>query len=209
MADYCTIQEVKANPDLGISNDVEYDAALANYVTRASRMIDRYLGKWDNYFYPSTDAVARYYTGGDEPYIDIDEATEISTVAVSEFGEVTSTGYTAWGSTDWYAWPYNYSANSEPIRRIYIDDVNGSQYSFGGYRKGVKVTGVWGFSATPPNDIKQACIIQATALFMQEKQGWRDASASPELGQMIYTKALHPTAAAILDAYKHKVSLVP
>ena len=203
MADYCTLLELKANPDLGVFSTGDYDSVLASYITRASRMIDRQLGKWDNYFYPSTDAEVRYFTG-DEDYLDIDEAVSITSIAVSEGGEVTSTGYTTWAATDWFAWPYNYAAKGEPIRRIEIDTVNGSQYSFGGYPKGVKITGIFGYSATPPNEIKQACIIQATSLFMQEKQGWRDASASAELGQMVYTVGIHPVANEILQKYVYK-----
>ena len=170
-------------------------------------MIDHALGKWDNYFYPSTDAETRYYTSG-EDCVDIDEAVSITSIAVSEGGEVTSTGYTALAATDWFAWPYNYSAKAEPIRRIELDTVNGNYYSFYGYPKGVKIVGFFGYSTTPPGDIKQACIIIATSLFMQEKQGWRDASASAELGQMVYTMGTHPVADEILQKYIYKVSVV-
>jgi hypothetical protein len=207
MADYCTLADLKENPDLGLSGTTSYDDALPDYITRASRMIDRALGKWDNYFYPITVDETRYYTSGDD-CLDIDEAVSITSIAVSEGGEVTSSGYTSLAATDWYAWPYNYAAKAEPIRRIELDTVNGNYYSFYGYPKGVKIVGVFGYSATPPEDIKQACIIQATSLFMQEKQGWRDASASAELGQMVYTAGIHPVANEILQKYIYK-SVIP
>ena len=41
-------------------------------------------------------------------------------------------------------------------------------------------------------------------LFMQDKQGWRDAGASAELGQLVYNKSIHPVAAEILQQYKNK-----
>lgn len=206
MADYCTLAQVKANPDLGLSatdSSIDYDVVLSSLITEASRLIDQQVGKWANYFYPSSDTETRYFTG-DEDCLEIDEAVSITSVAVSEGGEITSTGYTAWAATDYILGPDNYTAKSEPIRTITIDTLNGTHYSFYGYRRGVKVVGIFGYSATPPAEIRRACIIQTVSMFMQDKQGWRDAGASAELGQLVYNRNIHPVAAEILQQYKNK-----
>lgn len=205
MADYCTLVEVKANPDLGISSTdiTTYDSVLSALITAASRLIDHEVGKEPDYFYPSTSDEVRYYTGDGES-VYIDEAVSITSLAVSEGGEVTSTGYTSWAATDYHLLPFNYAAKGEPIRCIEIDSVNGNQYSFYGYPKGVKVTGIFGYSATPPAEINRACIAQTVYMFMQDKQAYQTASAGADVGSLSYTDTLHPTVAEILRQYKNK-----
>jgi hypothetical protein len=167
-------------------------------------LIDLEVGRWANYFYPTTDDTTRYYTAEDHECLYIDEAVSITSVAVSEGGEVTSTGYTAWAATDYLLKPFNYAANSEPIRAIEVDYVNGSQTSFFGYPKGVKVTGKFGFSTVPPADIVRATAAQAMYMFMQDKQGYQGTSAGGDVGSLKYTDTLHPTVAEILRQYKLK-----
>src|SRR5574343_1719112 len=98
MTDYCTTTDLKLNPDLGISSTdiTEYATVLSALITAASRLVDEQVGKWANYFYPSTDAEIRYYNAFDGYCLEIDEAVSITEVAVSEGGEVKSTGYTVW-----------------------------------------------------------------------------------------------------------------
>jgi hypothetical protein len=213
MADYCTTTDVKANPDLGISStDVTtYDVVLAALITQASRMIDEYLGKWPNYF-ASTDTTVRYYTAHDHECLEIDEAVSVSGVAVSEGGEVTSTGYTAWAASDYILWPYNTTDTAEPFRRIEVDPLNGSQFSFFGYPKGVKITGVFGYSSTPPDTIKRACVAQVVFMFMLDKAAYQNVSAGGNVGSVIYNgrgqvtelQMLHPLVKLLLMPYVMK-----
>lgn len=206
MADYCTTTDIKNNPDLGISSSdiTSYDTVLSNLITEASRLIDEQVGKWPNYFYPTTDGEIRYYNTDDYECLQIDEAISITEVAVSEGGEITSTGYTVWAATDYIEAPYNYARTGEPIRWLEVDTLNGNQYGFSKYPKGNRVTGIFGFSATPPADVRRACVIQVVSMFMQDKQGWRDAGASAEIGQLVYNRPLHPVAEEILRHYRYK-----
>ena len=66
----------------------------------------------------------------------------------------------------------------------------------------LKVTGVFGWSATPPADIEQACKIQAVRWFMRAKQGYQDAGANVNLGEMYFMKELDPDVKTILQRYK-------
>lgn len=154
---------------------------------------------------PSSDVATRYYTAFDERVLDIDEAVSISSVAVSEGGEVTSTGYTAWAATDYILGPYNYTALGEPIHWIEVDSINGSQYSFYGYPRGVKVTGIFGYSITPPDDIKRACVAQVVYMFMEDKAAYQNTSAGGNAGSTVFDGNLHPLVKQILETYRMKV----
>jgi hypothetical protein len=162
---------------------------MAGYVTTASRLIDAFVGRWDGFFYPSTDDVTRYYTGSGEETQDIDEFAAITSVSVAESGGTASTDYTLWGSSDYFVEPYNYTANGKPINKLVID-VNGSKAGFYRYRKSVQVVGIAGYSATVHPLISQACKIQAVRWFMRAKGGWQDTSGNENSGQTRYKGAV-------------------
>ena len=206
MADYVTVAEIKADiPDSPLFDvtDDTYDTVLGNMVTAASRLIDRYVGGWDNYFYPSTDSQTRYFDGSGEEIQYIDPAVSITSVAVSESGGRASADYTTWtNDTDYFVFPYNYSSLGMPIMGLAVDNDSGSKGTFGMTKKGVKVTGIFGYSVTPPADVEQACKIQAVRFFMRSKQGYQDAAANPSMGEMYYMKELDPDVKVLLQRYR-------
>lgn len=204
MADYCTVTEIKADmPESGIAATSDYDAAITQMITDASRLIDNEIGKWPNYFSPSTDDETRYYDGAEAEsgVLCIDDCAAITTVSVSQSGGIASSDYTAWSSTDFMVEPYNYVALDVPIRRIRIDFINGSQSSYYGYRKGVRVVGRFGWSTSTPAPIARACKIQTIRWFMRGKQAFQDAGMNAETGQMTYVKKLDPDVAELLKPY--------
>ena len=54
----------------------------------------------------------------------------------------------------------------------------------------------------PPFPVKQAAIIQAVRQMERGFQGFGDARATPEIGQLFYIKAMDPEAAALLAPYR-------
>jgi hypothetical protein len=182
MTDYISVAEVKASlPESGLSpTDATYDGVIGGIVTAISRLIDREVGRQDNYFAASSTATVRYYDGNGTSRLWIDDAVSVDEVAVSEVGSLTSSDYAVYAATDYIAWPYN----DAPIRQIMIDRLNGTKSFFSSYRKNVRVTAVFGYSLTPPAAVKQAALIQATRLFMRTKQAYADTGASPEVGGM-------------------------
>jgi hypothetical protein len=205
MADYATVAEIKADmPDSGFSStDTTYDTVLGEMVTAASRLIDREVGGWPNYFYPTTDSETRYYDGSGDIEQWIDPMVSLTSVSVSESGGRASTSYTDWTlDTDYYVWPYNYDDIGQPIQRLDVDNDSGSKGNWYSVRKGVKVTGIFGYSEAPPDDIEQACKITAMRWFMRSKQAYQDASVSAEMGEMIYVKSLDPDVKELLMSYK-------
>jgi len=207
MADYCTLAEVKALiPESGLASTTDYDVALSTLITAASRAIDQEVGRWDNYFYPSTDGVTRYYDGNGESKLWIDEFVSITSVSVSEQGSVSSTDYTLWAASDYITWPYN----STPIMRLDVDRWNGSKLYFDAYPKAVQVIGIPGYSATPPEIVNLACTEQVQRWWVEAKQNWQQSGADAEFGQIVvnnfarqvYGRQLHTSVAVKLAKYK-------
>lgn len=198
MSDYCSTTDLLVDmPDapLASSTDATYTAALATAVTAASRMIDRYIGRWDNYFLPSTDAETRYYDGVGGKEMMIDECMSLTSVSVAEDCDLDT--YTAWTEdTDYLTFPYNATPKFQLV--IHPD---GGKYRFPVYRKAVKVIGRFGGSLTVPEVVKRACKIQAMRYFQRAKQAYQDTGVSVELGQLVYTKELDPDVKLLLQGY--------
>ena len=203
MADYCTTAEVKAElaETLGSSTDTTYDTLIGTLITSASRLIDGYVGRWDNYFYPSSDGETRYYDGNNRGTLPVDELVSLTFLGVSELGGVESTDYVEWSSSDYFTEPYNYTALNLPITKIIADVENGTKAYSPARRKVVKITGIFGRSATIPADVKQACKVQALRYFMRAKNAYQDAGANPSMGQMFYVKELDPDVKLLLHKY--------
>jgi hypothetical protein len=205
MADYVKLQELKADlPDLDSGTLDDYDNVLAGMITAASRLIDKQVGGWDNYFYPSTSATIRYYDGSGEEEQNVDPMVSLSSVSVAESGGRGASDYTAWTlDTDYYVWPYNTTDTNDPIQMLIVDNDSGSKGVFYKGKKAVKVTGIFGYSETPPDDIKHACKITAMRWFMRSKQSYQDTSANAQLGQLLYTKSLDPDVKELLKPYQN------
>lgn len=200
--DYCSSSDIKNQmPRSGLAGTTDYDDTLTALITNASRLIDNEVGQWPGFFYPTTDDETRYFDGNGEIEIDIDPLVSLTTVSVSEDGNYASSDYTDWTlNTDFYTWPYNATAITQPMQRLIVD-YNGSKSNWTRFRKAVKVTGVFGYTATVPEPIKQACIIQVMRWYMRGKQGYQDAGANVELGQMVYVKRLDPDVKELLWPY--------
>lgn len=168
-----------------------YKPAMDNFITVASRLIDAEMGRWEGFFYPSTDAQTFYYDGSGLEEQDIDEFASITTVSVAEQGGVSSTNYTDWTeNTDYLTWPYNATAKSKPITKLTIDIVDGSKGAFYQYQKSVKVVGIPGYATSAPDIVVQACKMQAVRWFMRAKQGYQDTGGTVEIGEMKFTTQL-------------------
>lgn len=204
--DYCATTDVTSiMPDSGLysSTDAAYTSALETLITAASRLIDKEVGRWPGYFYPSTDADTRYYNGSECGDVqDIDDLVTLTSVAVAETGGNAAADYTAWTeNTDFFTWPYNAAKNGVPITEL-VTDYNGGRHGWYGFRKCVKVIGIFGYSVTPPADIQHAAVIQTTRWFMRAQNAQQDSGANPTLGAMVYTQQLDPDVREILRGYQ-------
>lgn len=204
MADYCSSSDIKADiPDspLASTTDTTYDTAINGFITAASRLIDKEVGREANWF-ASTDSQTRYFDGSGDITQEIDECHTLTSVAIAESGGTTAADYTAWTlDTDYYTWPYQHATLGIPIVRL-IADWNGDKVRFPCFRKAIKVVGQFGYSATAPDEIKQACKIQSVRWFARAKQLYQDAGAAVQTGQLIYAQSLDPDIRELLRYYQ-------
>jgi hypothetical protein len=164
---------------------------MEGFVTAASRLIDREVGRWDGFFYPTTDDKTYLYDGSGEYVQPIDEFAAITSVSVSEQGSLSSTDYTAWTlNTDYLTRPTNATNNSKPINRLEIVSYNGTKGAWYEGQNSVRVVGIPGYSTTPPDLVVLACRMQATRWFMRAKQVYQDTGATAEIGGLTFSKKL-------------------
>lgn len=135
---YVSLDRVKEG--LGIT-DTDKDESLLSVIEGISRMIDKYC---DRFFYVWEGA--KYFDGSADPlYVDDLLSIDTSGLVTDEDGDLDYDN--TFEATDFHLLPYNLF----PKSRIYLaDNSNYSGFGFG-VRKGVKITGKWGYnsSATP------------------------------------------------------------
>lgn len=206
MTVYATAAELRAQIDKTTVTD---DATLLNILTAVSDNIDKFCNRPDG-FQAIAVASARTYSGHGEPWIWIDECISVSLVEVKD-GPADTT-YVTWASTDWNAFsgrPKSPNYNRTPYQGLMVS-ANGDYTVFtsGEYlgRKGfipiepelkysvptVRVTARWGYAATTPASIKEACIIQAARIYKRGQSAFADTIASADFGQLMYTRTLDP-----------------
>ncbi len=209
MSDYCTLADIKAHiPESVYASSTDYDASISALITAASRLIDREMGRWDNFFYPSTSDETRFYNGVNGDTLHVDEFLSITSVSVSEQGSVTSSDYTALAATDFYSEPVNAALNGKPFRRLIMDYINGAGLAWYTFRKAVKVVGIFGWSATPPADVNMACMIQAVRWLMRSKQMYQDTGADIAVGGVLIKgqTGLDPDIKSLLYGIRRELS---
>lgn len=162
---YATLAELKAR--LGISDTTD-DTVLEAVIEAASRAID---GETGRVFYATTDT--RYFTAEDVDLLFVDDLLSVTTLKTDQDGD--RTYETTWSVTDYDLEPYNVT----PYTRIQIAH-NGIR-SFPTIRRSVEIAGSWGYAATAPDAINEACLLMAARLFKRKGAPF-GVLQNPELG---------------------------
>lgn len=156
---YCTLTDLKQTDAVNIgATDTVSDTLFETIIEAASRAIDADCGR---YFYKSSAAETRYYKAEWAEKLftdDIVSLTELATDGTNDrtYSEVWS------ASADYDLVPYNAAAIGWPYTAIEMQD--DGNYTFPPYRKGVKITGIFGWPAVPAK-IKLACLQLAGRMF--------------------------------------------
>lgn len=185
------------------------DAALTQMIADASREIDTYLGREPGAFKAETNST-RYFNGSGSPELwlfGMELAALPSMVEMATSNQVANAAgsggsYVTLSADDYLPFPQNALAQGNPILRLDMNITIGSYSIWYPFKRGVRITGKFGFSTTVPSEIAKATKIQAYRYYKQAAQGFVDLSTIPELGQLMYTKALHPEVQAILNTAK-------
>jgi len=197
---YATAAELRAQIDK-ISNvdDTVLTAILTAATNNIDRTINHYLPGLE-YFKAPVVATARPYFGSGKGWMRTDPFISATLVAVKD--SATDTTYESWAATDWVAFSGGYEHPNFadlPYTGV-MSDPNGDYVIFtkGLRSPSVRITARWGYSATPPADIAEACIMQSARWYKRLQGAMSDALASGELGMLLYQQSLDPDIRRIL-----------
>ena len=155
---YITKSEVEQYT--GLTIDSALDGFITTLIAYATKYIEKYTGRVFEAPDPDSD-VTRYYSGGGTSKLSIDDLRELTTLEVDD-EELDI-------NDDFQVFPLNYEADGEPITRIDLIQpetrinsnsrvVASSPYIFEIAQRNIAITGKWGYSETPPEDIKVAAL---------------------------------------------------
>ncbi len=194
--DYCTaIEVIESAVDVGLDNTS--NKILEELASRASRMVDLYTKREQGYWNSDTDEI-RLFDGSGTRVQRVDHQAAVpTTVEVAEGGDLTS--YTTWVVTDFLTFPYDALQRGYPIRRLDIDQLNGTKTIWFRFPQSVRVTGKFGGAEVRPDDINMATIMQVLRWYKRLQQGMQDTGGILELGQMTFTKNIDPEIGEMLS----------
>lgn len=194
---YCTAAELKAW--LSITNSAD-DTLIDNAITSASRQID---GHTHRRFYAATET--RYFTPDVSTSLLVDDLLSVTTLKQDDDGD--GTYEITWSTTDYVLWPRNAAYHNPPGPYWEIRTSPLSAYAFTvRMQDNIQIVGSWGYAASAPADVKNACLIQAGRLFRRKESPFGVAGTTA-LGAAIMVKGeLDPDAAALLAPFVSMVN---
>lgn len=187
---YCTAAELKAR--LG-RVDADDDTIIEQVIEAASRHVD---GWCDRRFFQET-ATVRYYTAEFSDWLPVDDLVSVTSLETDADGDRVYED--SWASTDYDLEPYN--AALANIARPYtsLRVTPDGDYAFPTIRKGVKITGTWGWSAVP-DAVTEATILHATRLFRRKDSPYGVAGQG-DFGRVALLPRIDPDVQALLMPY--------
>lgn len=187
---YATLAQVKSA--LRITDQVD-DSLLEMAIESASRAIDQYTNR---NFYNAGSAV-RYYAPSNSLNVLIDDL--ISIVKLESMNDDEQVYDTTWASDDYQLEPLNGIADGFAQPYTNIRAIGDYVYQTLEGEATVKVTGVWGWSATPIQ-VTQATVIQSSRIFKRLDSPL--GIISGELGSMRVGSRLDPDVAQLVDSLR-------
>ena len=197
---YATLAEFKSA--LGIATaDTADDTPLQSVLDATDALIDLYTDRKQGF---GTATETRYYTATEWQYTIIDDLVSITTLTTDDNGDGTyPTTWTA--GTDYNLAPGNAALDGWPYTQINVSVTYPRNFPRDVYR-GVKVVGVFGWPAVPPA-VKQAALIQAGAVWSSRTSPFGVIGSADLGGILRQTRALHPEAQVLLEAYRRREGL--
>ena len=193
MAAYADILYLKSQ--LGIS-DANDDALLQRALNAASLWIRRYTGR----SFEAETAATKVFYPGNSRYIDLSpDIRTLTTIEVDVNGDGTYTDDFA--ASDYLLLPLNPEPDAGIYSRVEIASLSGKSFPS---RRRVRILGDWGYvvGGVAPEDVQQACLMQAARLFKRVKEAPFGVLQTTDLGQFTRIASMDPDVKALLDPYK-------
>lgn len=171
---YTTLNELKALLEIGVT-DTDDDTPLESAVETASRMIDRYC---ERRFFVVEET--RYYKAEYADMLVIDDLVSLTGLWTDSTGNRSYD--TEWGASDYDLEPGNAPLDGKPYTEIWVAPDSTAYFPIN-LRRGVKLTGEFGYGNTVPIAVADACLLQAARLF-RRRDAIFGASGPATLGQV-------------------------
>lgn len=183
---------------LGI-NDGDDDIRLTAAINAASRQIDAHCGRR---FWQDADVKVRQYRPEESRFALVDDISTVTGLIVAIDDDDDGTFETELTITEQFVLgPYN-ALDDVPVRpycEIHLVDGDVFPQSFA--RPSLQVTARFGWVAVP-DDVAQACVIQAKNMFKAPSGTFTGYQLSVESGVAVRTPSIDPMAAALLEPYR-------
>ena len=137
--------------------DTKDDAAIEAVIEAVSRSIDNIC--WRR-FYAATET--RYYTAEQRDTLIVDDLLSVSTDGFTTDEDGDRVYEITWATTDYDLMPFNAVLDGVPYRSLVLTPEG--DYWIPTISKGVKLTGSFGYSATTPPAIEDACLLASHRL---------------------------------------------
>lgn len=178
---YCTIADVATRIDLQTLPGVNLDHLIRTATQRIEGYCDRTFTR-----VPATPLTyaTRNFLGTGSPNLSIDDLLEMDSMTIDDVAQTL---------TDFLLMPFGKTPTT------WLEYESGGQWT---RNADVAITGAWGFSEAVPWDIWDACVALAVRALERAKTAYQDASAIPDVGQLVYAKAIPPDIKQVLDHYR-------
>lgn len=173
-------------------SDVIDDEKLESMVEGICRAIDEHLGR--RFYLDSADAT-RTFTAERGGVLRAGDLVSVTSVQTDEDGD--RTYERTWAAADWELDPPNAALDGKPYRKICVTPLG--SYSFPTGRRGVKVTGRWGWPSVP-KPVVEACLLMTEKLF-KRKDAIFGVVGNPEFGTLKQMIREDPEVHLLLDPY--------
>lgn len=189
MSKYTTIEVLKGR--LGNVPSGQ-DALFGQLIEAASRQIDDICNRQ---FSPVT-AATRIFTADWHDMVLIDDLTTLTTLQTDDQGDRTYSQ--TWTANDYDLEPYNAAQLGRPYTSIMLNP--NTTLAFPTIRRGVKITGDWGWPSIP-EPIEEACLLIAVRLNQSAKAPYGNAGIVQD-GAVQYTPRVDPVVRQLLDPFR-------
>lgn len=190
MAEYTTLALVKEQLSIG-ADDTSADAQIQAVVKAASRQIDqrtaRVFGRGDAAVPRVLQARGRVVRDCDGDRLLVDDIADVTGLVVEQGQTVAAMSVVSGVETT----PYTSPDDGQPVTALVLPSGVWSE-------RLVRVTAVWGWPAVP-DDIAQACLIQAARLF-RRKASPEGVAGSADWG-VIRVSRVDPDVEALIGPY--------
>ncbi len=210
LPDYVTLSDIADKlPDNSVSTGVSYDVLVSSLITRCSRQFDRMTNRKPGAYAVTADTT-RYFDGPlcHEPTVlPVGELAALPTsVSVAETGVIDRASgsgvYTLWAATNYYATPHNAADNGRPYEYLVVDQLNGTYSMWLSFPRGIKIVGKFGYSATVPEDIKDAVCNMVVRMLRKAQQNYVNVASINDIGQVMQGDKLDDDIMATVYQYK-------